>query len=82
MAGRPVRGQREAYAVVAAKISTLLAFATMARIKEKRLVNVITTASRANGALTKYKTRIDVVGRRDDRKVLMMLATTMRLSSS
>ncbi len=62
------------YAVVAAKTSTFLALATTVSVNKKSAVNAIIAASLASGALTKYRTSIDVVGSTDDRKVLMMLA--------
>ena len=72
----------KAYAVVAANASVLLAFATVANVNEKRAVKNIVTATLAMELLTKYKTRIEVVGKREERMVLMALATATKLASS
>ena len=70
------------YAVVAAKMSTLLAFVTRASVKEKADVNSMVRTNRAKDFLTKYRAKIEAVGRSEDSTVLMIFATAMRLVSS
>ena len=45
-------------------------------------MNSIMKANRARGLRTKYRARIEHVGKSDERIVLMMFATAMRLASS
>ena len=68
--------------MVAANTSILLAFATVAKVSENRAVKSIVTANRARGFLTKYNTRIDVVGSKDESTVLMELAAIKSRASS
>lgn len=72
----------KAYAVVAANASVLLAFATVANVNEKSAVKTIVTATLAMELSTKYRTRIEVAGKREERTVLMALAITTKLASS
>jgi hypothetical protein len=60
---------------VAAKVSTLLALVIRAKVLANSVVNVIMAPSLASGLDTKYKIKIDNVGRRDERIVLIALAT-------
>ena len=73
---------QKTYVVVAAKTSTLLTFATVVNIRQKRTVNIIETASLARGRWTKYSMRMDMVGSRAASIVLIALtAATIVLSS-
>lgn len=65
------------YAVVAAKTSTRLAFATVTNVSEKTAVNSIVTASRSIGLLTKYRAKIEVVGNKEERNVLTLFANAV-----
>lgn len=68
--------------MVAANTSIRLALATVTRVNENIAVNNMVTASLATGFLTKYKTKIDVVGSREERKVLTAFASRTTSSSS
>jgi len=69
------------YAVVAANVSTLLALVMSASVVENSVVNVMIAHSLTSGFVTKYKMKIEIVGRRDPRMVLIALATETKDSS-
>lgn len=68
------------YAVVAAKTSTRLAADTVVRIKEKKTLNSEMVMSLEVGLDTKYRIRIEMLGSKAAKRVLMPLAIFSSLS--
>ena len=65
-----------------AKTSVLFAFVTVANISENSVVNTAMAQSFALGSRTESRTRMESMGKSDDKTVLTMLATAMKGASS
>ncbi len=67
---------------MAANTSILLALVTVVNVSEKSAVKAIVAANLAPGFRIKYRTRIEIVGKSEERTVLIALATMTNVACS